>query len=248
MTGPTNPSAVNYDPAATEDDGSGLYLRKVDGACMLFSEVPEVLPRHFTVSYSPIAENWVFFHGYFPNQYLQTREQLYTVHGNKLYKHNAGPPGLYYGTAPEPFFLDLVVVSKRESILSAIQWVTEVFLADKDQELETFTHITVWNNNQCTGRLALSTVMEYVSAQTRKSQGHWNFNMLRDIVIDHDVAFLEDLLQDFAVIDTAIDVTLPWYEKELLVDNHFIIRLEYGNTENKKIVFHSYGATLDDSY
>ena len=248
MTGPTNPSAVNYDPAATEDDGSGLYLRKVNGACMLFSEVPDILPRHFTVSYSPIAENWVFFHGYYPNQYVQTRNQLYTVYGNRMYKHNAGPPGMYYGPDPLPFFVDLVVVARNESILSAIQWVTEVLAGGKDQEHDTFTHITVWNNNQCTGRIQLSTVMEDLQVQTRKSKGYWNFNSLRDIVADHGVQFLEDLLQDFAVKEDALDVTLPWYEKELLVDSHFIIRLEYDNTSAKKIVFHSYGATLDDSY
>lgn len=248
VEGATHPAAKNYNPLATVDDGSGFYLRKVGDVCMAFSEISGVRRENITVSYSPVAENWVFFHGYHPDQYIEDRNQLLTVKNNQLYKHNAGPYGLFYEDEPQSFMVDLVLRAERESILSAVHWVSEILLAGKDQELETFTHITIWNNNQCTGRIPLSTVMEDLEAQVRKGKGAWSFNDFRDVVINHNLPFLKSIFEDYAVDETAIDVTLPWYEKELLVDDHFIVRLEFSNGTNNQILLHQYGATLDDSY
>jgi len=242
-----NPAAANYNPSATMPDGSCLFLKSIGGICYLFKE-PIVERKDFTVSYSLIVDDWVFFHSYKPDAYLQTRNKLYCVKDNKIYRFNDGPHGVYFDT-PESFFIDLVVSDKKESVLSALQWVTEVLDPDgKDREHLTFTHITIWNNYQCTGRLEVKTALREYEASARKSKGAWSFNDFRDLVKDNDQPFLGNLFQDFAVDTSKLDVNLPWYEKELLVDDHFIVRLEFDNQQDLQILLHQHGALMDKTY
>lgn len=247
MTGCTNPKAANYSGTATEDSGSCLYVEKVEGVCHLFREAQDTYREDFTASYSLIVGDWVFFHDYIPDDYITTRNRLYSVKNNRFYEHNAGPHGVYYDPEPKPFFVDLVVTENKETLLSALQWVTEVIdNTGKDRETMTFTHITVWNNYQCTGRIPASSAFRNLGyAHMRKSRGVWNFNSLRDIVKDNETSFLLDLFRDFAVDSTKVDVNLPWYRKALLRDDHFVVRLEFDNTQDMSILLHQVGALMD---
>jgi hypothetical protein len=250
MTGCTNPAAANYTPGSHDDNGSCLYVKKVAGTCYLFREPTDNTREDFTCSYSLLVGDWVFFHGYIPDKYVVTRDQLYSLKNNQLYKHNKGPFGVYYSTTPQSFFIDLVVTERKETILASLQWVTEVLdAAGKDKEHLTFTHVTIWNNYQCSGRVPVSKIFRNLSNQTsRKTKGTWNFNDFRDVLKNNEDGFLKSIFEDFAVDTTKIDVNLPWYERQLLVDDHFIIRLEYDNTENYNIILHQVGATMNNSY
>lgn len=247
MIGCNNPSAGNYNPLANQADTSCLYLRSVEGVCYLFRDIQDGVREDFTASYSQLLGDWVFFHGYHPDHYIITRDQLFTMKDNEFYKHNAGPYGQFYGASPESFFVDLVITDQKESILSSLQWISEVLDASgKDKEHSTFTHVTVWNNYQCTGRITLDNLfLNLQSITSRKSKGAWNFNDLRDIVIDNEQSFLKGIFEDYAVDITKINVNLPWYSKQLLQDDHFVVRLEYDNTENLNILLHRTGALLD---
>jgi hypothetical protein len=247
MIGCSNPSAANYTPGATQDNLSCLYLKKVEGICYLFRDIQDGIDESFTASYSHLVEDWVFFHGYIPDGYIQTRDKLFTLKDNELYQHNSGPYGKFYGATPESFFVDIVVSEQKESILSALQWVTEVLdPQEKDKEHKTFTHITVWNNYQCTGRIALSDVfLDLQNVSNRKSKGAWNFNDIRSVVVNNEESFLKTIFEDFTVDPTKINVNLPWYEKQLMMDDHFIVRFEYDNQEDLNIILHQSGALLD---
>lgn len=250
MIGCNNPAAANYTPGATKDNGSCLYVKNVGGICYLFKEPTESLREDFTCSYSLLVGDWVFFHGYIPDKYIQTRDQLYSLKDNELYKHNVGPYGRFYGTNPESFYIDLVVTDNKESILSSLQWVTEVLDSNgKDKEHLTFTHVTIWNNYQCSGRIPTAQAFKDLSYSTmRKSRGVWNFNDFRDVVKNNEDGFLKDIFNDFAVDTTKIDVNLPWYKRQLLMDDHFLIRLEYDNTQDYNIILHQVGATMNNSF
>jgi hypothetical protein len=249
MIGCNNPAAANYLAGATEGDLSCLYTKNVNGTCYLFREAQDSVREDFTASYSLLAGDWVFFHGYTPDHYIVARDQLYTLKDNELYKHNAGAYGMYYKNTPEPFFIDIVVTNRKEEILAALQWVTEVLDANnKDKEHLTFTHVTVWNNYQCSGRVLLDNVFKDLSYAThRKSKGVWNFNDFRNVVTNNEESFLKDIFNDYSVDTTKISTTLPWYEKQLLMDDHFVIRLEYDNTQNYNIILHQHGAIMDKS-
>jgi hypothetical protein len=245
MIGCNNPAAANYNSAADGSDNSCLYLKHIDGVCYLFRDIQDGEREDFTCSYSQLVGDWVFFHGYIPDHYIITRDQLFTIKDNQIYKHNAGPHGQYYGDA-QPFFVDIIVTDQKEAILSSLQWVTEVLDSNgKDKEHKTFTHVTVWNNFQCTGRIPLAAYSGMKSETSRKTKGVWNFNDLRNALIDNEDSFLQTIFEDYAVDTTKINVNLPWYSKQLMQDDHFVVRLEYDNTEDLNILLHHTGALLD---
>jgi hypothetical protein len=243
----TNPSAVNFDPLATSDDGSCVYLHKIGSTCYAFKDLDpgEQEDKSFTVSWSLEQKGWVFFHDYTPDFYIHTREALYTMTAGTISKHNAGAPGSYGGTV-KPFFIDMVFPNQREFIVNTFSWLSEVLSAGKAKEQLTFTHLTAWNNFQCTGRIALSSIFDLLQYKThRKTQGLWTLNDFRDIVKDNEAPFLNDLFSNFSVKSAAVNPSLPWYEKQLLSDTFVIVRLEFDNTSGNKIYLHDADINAD---
>lgn len=250
MNGCTSPKAVNFNPSADVDDRSCLFLKKVDGICYAFQDVAadDVIDHSYTLSYSLLGKDWVFFHDYYPDFYFSTKTQLYNIKDSKIYIHHKGPYGVYHNDTPKSFFIDAVFAAQEEMILNSINWISEVFNNSGEVEFTTLTHITVWNNQQCTGRIALSQVFSALQYQVRKTQGLWNFDDFRDMVKTYGSPFLLDLFNNFAVDSNNIDVNKPWFNKDLLHDNFFIIRFEFDNTQNKQLIFHGGGIDASKSY
>lgn len=252
MANCTNSAAVNYNPAATTDDGSCIYLHKVGGVCYAFQDVPpaSVIDRSFTLSYALEGDNWVFFHDYIPDFYFHTREKLHTIKGNKVYTHNSGPSGKYYEATPSSFFIDVVFRSQEEMILNSLNWVTEVVdrTTKANDEFGTLSHITIWNAWQCTGRISLAQVFEALEMKNiRRTQSQWHFNDFRDLVAVRGAKVVSDLFDDFAVNTAALDPDLPWYEKKLLEDQYFVVRFEFDNSQDKVVLLHSTDADVTKS-
>ena len=247
MLGCTNPSAVNYNSAATEDNGSCVFLYKINGTCYAFQQEPPLRDESFTLSWSVEDNNWVFFHGYIPDFYFRVRKQLFSIKNKRIYRHNEGPPGKYYTSTASPFFIDLVFVDDQDMILNTVEWMSEnLDVLQAEQEFKTFTHITVWNNQQCTGRIAISDlkdVLEYVTSS--KTQGYWSFNDFKDMVLQRDGDFLKDLFNNFSVKTEKLATTRAWFDNALMEDRYFIVRLEYDNSDGNTLLLH--GASINEN-
>lgn len=226
------------------------YVEKIDGVCYLFEDVApeELTDQSFTLSYSFDEEAWVFFHDYIPDFYFSTRNQLYTIKDNTVYIHNSGAYGQYYGGV-NSFFVDAVFRNQEEMILNGVKWLTEVFNNVKEeQEFSTLTHITVTNNQQCTGRIAISDVFKNLEYERRKTQALWSFNDLRDMIKVTGTKFLLDIFNNFAVDTTNIDVNKPWFDKDLLHDSWFTVRFEFDNASGNQIILHEVDINASKSY
>lgn len=246
--GCTNAKAVNYDPAATGDDGSCIYLKKVEGVCYAFADASldhSITDQSFTLSYSFEGKDWVFFHTYIPDFYFSSREQLYNLKDKKVFIHHKGANGVYHSQAPASFFVDVVFANDSEMLLNSIKWITEVFNNNQEIEFSTLTHITIWNNQQCTGRITLNDLFQGLQYERRKTQAIWNFDDFRDMVAIYGTPFLLDIFHNFVVDTTNIDLNKPWFEQDLLHENHFIIRFEFDNSTGNRLMFH--GADIDAS-
>lgn len=203
-----------------------LELVKVNCTCHVWEDAPLTTENEsFTVSYSVLGEGWAFFHDYWPDYYVQTRNKLFNLKGTGLYEMNAGAPGAYHDAAPKSFYVDLAIPFGREATLNALAWLTE---GD-----HTLTHLTVWNGSQCTGRIPLVNNPGVVPSNHRETRGYWSLNTLRNIAVSKP--FLESLFNDFSVKAGATNPNLPWYEKSLLEDNFVIIRLEFDNLKGTHI-------------
>ncbi|RWZ86793.1 MAG: hypothetical protein EO766_13385 [Hydrotalea sp. AMD] len=246
-TGCTSPKAANYNPAATQDDGSCIFLEKIGGVCYAFQDVDQsqVVDESYTLSYSLLGKDWVFFHDFIPDFYFSTKTQLYNLKGSQIYQHHAGNPGIYHDANPRSFFVDVIFNAETEMILNSVSWLTEVLNQNGEAEFSTLTHITIWNNQQCTGRIAIADIWDQLQYQVRKTQGLWNFDSFRDMLVSYGTKFLLDIFHNFAVAPNVINANKPWFDQDLLHDNYFVIRLEFDNTSGNQLILH--GADIDAS-
>lgn len=242
MLGCTNPAATNYNPAATEEDHSCLYsIPDKVGVARKFRDYQALEDTSFTLSYSIEGKGWVFFHDYIPDFYFHTREQLWTAKNKFIYKHNSGSPGRYYGET-KPFFVDMVFKSDSNLLLETVNWITETLSPSVDNssvesEWETITHISIWNSQQHSGRIALNK-LSYLQAPTnRKTKGEWSFNDFRNVLAQRGTQFLMSLFNDYALIQGAV-AEKGWYDRELLEDKYFVIRFETDNISGKQVILH----------
>lgn len=240
MLGCTNPIATNYNPAATQEDYTCVYKVKPDKS---FKDYQPLIDTSFTLSYSLEGKGWVFFHDYIPDFYFHTREKLYTAKTNRLYEHNAGNPGLFYDDTPKPFFIDVVFKSDSDIILETVNWITETLNYSLDNsavesEWETITHLSIWNSQQHTGRIAIKDIFKNVQYQTsRRTMGEWSFNDFRNVLAERGTQFLGSLFQDYALLPSAVK-DKGWYDRELMEDKYFVIRFESINASGKQLVLH----------
>ncbi len=242
--GCTNISAVNYDPLATTWDHSCIFLVRALGACLKFTDLDEYEDKSFTMSYSVEGESWVFFHDFIPDFYFHTREQLYSAKFNKFYEHNTGEYGKYHDIDTiKPFFIDVVFKADEEITLETVNWISSVIEDRPDNssignEWNTLTHISIWNSEQHTGRIALSDVFNHLQYQTsRKTKGEWTFNDFRNVVENRGTQFIGTLFEDYA-LDTNFVAPKSWYEKELMQDKYMIVRFEFDNSQQKQLLLH----------
>lgn len=203
----------------------------------------------FTLSYSILSESWVFFHDYLPNMYFHTREQLWCVNSNSVFKFNAGPYGRYIDGTVKPFYIDVVFKQDKDMILNTVNWVSEVITGsvantDVENEFNTLTHITIWNGLQHTGRIALAQVFKDLQYNNdRRTEGEWSFNDFRDLIITRGVQFLDTILNGYALLPDTTTTSKSWYDKGLMHDKYFVVRFEFDNTSGKQLILHETNIT-----
>lgn len=260
ITGCTQLTAVNFDPSAQIWDYSCMYIYKIwDESdevfkCIWFKDVsPEKMEdKSFTMSYSLMGQNWVFFHDYIPDFYFHTREHLYNLSRQDFYKHNEKNVYGKYIPSPEgdgktlelkPFFIDIVFRTDTEFLLETVNWVTSVLnnktdTHDRDSEWNTLTHISIWNSQQHTGRIPLTSIFTDLQYETsRNTNGTWSMNDFRNIVTTRGSQFIEDLFQNYQ-LDPSTITDKAWYDAELIQDKYVVIRFEFDNILQKQLILH----------
>jgi len=243
MTGCNQLSAANFDPAVTQWDQSCYYVLKVLGVCLLFKDAEVLENKSFTLSYSVEGQNWVFYHDFIPDFYYQTREQLFNLKAQDQFRHNTGAYGVYHDSNIKPFFIDVIFTAGEEILLETVNWISSVLEDSSDAsnvegEFFTLTHISIWNSQQHTGRIALKDIFKDLQYDTsRKTNGQWSFNDFRNIVALRSTQFIKDLFNDYALDLNMVD-DKPWYERELLQDKYMVVRFEFDNSQQKQVLLH----------
>jgi len=198
---------------------------------------------NLTASFDLIKEEWKGFNDYIPEGMIHTRENLYSFKNHTFYRHNTGRYGQFYGTI-YPSFVDLIINEEPEveKILSAIEWITRVEKNGAVMEKETITHVTIWNDHFCTGKISinqLTDLIDYENKNTKSADRTWRFNEILSTVRDINSPFVGGLSTDYRPISNNFDNTLAWFEKEEIRGKYFIVRLEYSNSEDKLVSLRS---------
>lgn len=247
----TDQTARNFN---LDDSLPCIYTVRKPSGCYVFRQVTTeatILDESFTLSMDKDIRNWVFFHSYVPDLYVHDRDKLYSVKNNKLYEHNSGVPGQYHSANKDPFIIDLVF-NGPDSILETVSWISSTLDSQKRYlEFATFTHIMVWNSVQCTGLIPLVDVVNSPESNNhRKTMSTFTFNELRDALVGRNGEFLTNVFDHYQANFTPEDV--PWYDKAIMKDNYFIIRLMHDNGKDtgrtgEKITLHDISVTKQNT-
>lgn len=217
-----------------------------DGKRYVFQKASGLRDQSFTLSYDLESSSWVFFHDYIPDYYFSTRRQLFTLNNNSLWLHNSSTRGSFYDKdVKNSFYIDMVFSFEEEVFLNSVQFLTKM-LGDVSSitDWKSITHLTIWNDNQCTGRIPIDTLKNFVTGAS-KSRSEYSINEFRDMVKSDVVDFLGDIFNDFRPLQGAIDNNKPWYEQSYLQDRYFIVRLEYDNQVDSEVSIHEVSATVE---
>lgn len=208
-------------------------------ARLLFSFLKDEQSLTFSMDISTMR--WTYSHDYFPNAYINTRKKLINIKNNKIFRFNEGPFGVYHTEDIKPYYIDVPFINGSSFILNSISWrtivedVSNVFQYLDEVYNKTFTSVTIWNANQCTGKIDLiSNNGQPLANNTRAPEYRWNFNKFVNLVKEPGV-FLQNIFEDFRVIDSKLKTNIPWYQKDLILGDYVIIRFEFSNSENKQI-------------
>ena len=123
-------------------------------------------------------------------------------------------------------------------------WDTDVIALEdiykKVNENLTFTHIMVYNNNQCSGLISLKNYSK-IMRKTRNTKEKWSFNEFRDMVIDPIVAFLDE---DKQLIASNIATKKAWFNKNLFLSKFAVVRFQHDNVLPVEISVNSVNTNL----
>jgi len=208
-----------------------------------------------TLSFNIDWQRWVSEHDYYPQYYNNTNKFNYaginksptTISGpSSLYrsdiyitnKENTKTGKYFYNTDTNTYesYTDLLFNSRYDLTkwYKSVLWRTTV----KDSTLrniyeKTINAILLYTDYQCSGRIELDTEQFNL---VRNSEGIWNFNEFRDMVIDsNDLPIREDGSFD----EGKVHLNRVWFEKSDFISNFIIIRLIMNNIENTRTHIHN---------
>lgn len=135
----------------------------------------------FTVSYNLVTNAWISWHTYFPSHYMNDRKWMYSLLGNKVYRHSSARTFLnFYGVQNE-WIID---INFRMPNFMAFQFSSLMIDSESAYYIDDlpvrgdqfFTHIGSWNSYQSTGMAGIEIIGDTVS--DTKKNGQFIFHRL----------------------------------------------------------------------
>jgi hypothetical protein len=202
-----------------------------------FNNTDEYEDVSFTYSYNFDKYKWISEHDYLPNLLYNDRFKLWSIKDDS-YEHNrttfrlTGTPiakGSFYSGISD--FKISVVFNLHPKIIKwffALRWLTEAKTVSSEQLLreETFSSIFSYTSFQATLLIALTPPDgNFFTNTIRRIKNIWNFNKLRDAVVNQQLPFVEN--EDEPILSNLLQRPLAFNDK--LVDQYLVVNLTYQN-------------------
>lgn len=194
----------------------------------------------WTLSFNPILNQWISFHSYLPNNYIQHPTKLIAkTNTSQLMLMNSGDYGKYFDEDVKPFIVE--IVSNDNPLNTKVFDSITVNLDSVDSNninTNTFFDSTImYNEYQCTGTIVFD------ATNLTKKERNWNFNKFNDLVNNtNNAIFVKDWDNvsstypiDKVVNPLKIDVNKPWYQRGRMRDKYLAIRFIENNLLNQKL-------------
>jgi hypothetical protein len=178
-----------------------------------------------TASYIPYTGFWGSFHPYKPTYYIHTKDNFYSLKNNKLYRHNSGAEGLFYGEYHKSI-IDYVFTdyNRMDKILEYIS----VIATPSGFKFDEYAG---WTEGQHTGIVPIvlkQSIFENYNAFRDKDK--ININRFIDIVTDPTDSIMKGWEHNFDPDELNLNRDIPWYDQKQLTGKYFIVRLISNNS------------------
>lgn len=167
----------------------------------------------WNITFYPDQGIWGSYHTYYPDQFIRTLNDLYTIKNNNIHYHSDEYDTIYDNSS-FPFEIEYAIPHGAEGKVTSLYYDTEI---DETNNTVSFDEVEISNNNQTTGNVSPVYSVTFAddtylnnssSSQVRKRQGFYWLNKLR-----------EENLQGSS--------NLPdWARKKKLEDTYHIVRLK----------------------
>lgn len=218
----------------------------IESLTTTISETPigieDMQNNSWTLSYNPILNQWISFHSYLPNNYVQHPIKLLAKeNSSQLYLNNSGDFGKYFDEDIKPFIFETIFNEYKTDtkVFDSVRVIMDSSTSDGVFTNTFFDEGIVYTENQCSG------VIEFTpNINITRKEKNWNFNNFSDItnnlaqkifVSDWD-SVSSSYPIDKIVNVNKIDVTKPWYQRGRMRDKYLAVRFIDKNLENNKFI------------
>lgn len=202
--------------------------------------------NNFTLSYNFDTKAFMCFHSYVPDYMFGTRlglfagTNIYTgSYLSKVFKHNIpSVKGTYYDNTVHPSYIEAVFNedADKTKVLQSLSWITNVedpannFATREDK---TFTHLIVFNDNQCSGLIDLFADNKlWFGRDAKNTEETWHYNNFFDLVKNKNNAILD---ANNELISGNLDSAKVWYKKNKFISKFVVARFIFDNVNQLDI-------------
>jgi len=219
----------------------------------------------WTMTYSLKKNQWRSWHSYKGNIMFDNDYELFmAITPDILYRQEIrntnieNKYGKYFSNTPNEFFIEYVINIGEDyqtgqgvnvldnKLFEAFEWITEAYNSNKHNEYDkTFTKVLIYNENQCSGILTLTT------SDLKEVDGTWRFNNFRDMVSSYTNKVINEgkgIITADKVIAGTISSTKPWYKQYYINGKYIVIRMMYNNIDQNEIYLHGYEGKFRKSF
>lgn len=196
--------------------------------------------KSFTLSYTPILEQWISFHSYLPNNYVIHPTKLLAKRNDTNIKlTNSGEYGKYFDDDIKQFIVETVF--NDDKLASKVFDNITINLVSEDAvNIPTnkfFEKLVVYNEYQCSGDITLD-----ISNLTKKER-NWMIHKFSDLTnntLNSLFTSSWDELSSQYPIDKVVnidklDMNKPWYQRARFRDKYFVVRFLDSNQDGSKL-------------
>lgn len=221
----------------------------------------------WTASFKPAGEKskWLSFHSHIPQNYVWTRDTLYSVSGGNLYEHNQDGEYCSVDGTNVPFVVEFVAnLPESPNAFEFVQGSLNT-LAEKGFKKNidiTFNKVAIYNSTQGTGTREIEIISDdsgkrkdqYSRAYegekikfTKDIHKRWNFNEVHDFVKENcrheEMVKKECECSPITEINEEVfsceKIKSQGFQGRILVDDHIIYRFTLDNNNDTRLYLKS---------
>lgn len=207
------------------------------------------IKKAFTLAYNDFIDAYTSFYSFTPSVYLNDQAAIFSPATglNRLYRHDIGDHGVFYGIGPYKSTLKLIVnpYPTETKVFDNYEMVTEVIDLATGANIvdDTFDRIRLYDDYQNSDFQSLP--IDNAKQTAKRKERTWNISNIRNRVIYNvgspDIFASSELSTPLEKEQLPISAAVPYTTiGERFRDKYLIVDLEYDNLNDYRLIMHTF--------